>query len=132
MPFVPALLVKLSLILVLGLTVVGLMRGFSPAARHLVLLATLAASLALPVVMLVSPQWKVALLPSSGSASSASAVDPGAKNDKLITSYLATSNATSDSRPSPAHTVSAASSVQPPENTESLSSSTRSACDSRL
>lgn len=102
MPFVPALLVKLSLILVLGLIVVGLMRGFSPAARHLVLLATLAASLALPVVMLVSPQWKVALLPSSGSASSASVVDPGAKNDKLITSYLATSNANPDSRPSPA------------------------------
>ena len=66
----PALLAKLTLILALGLIVSATLRSSSPSLRHLVLLATLASGLALPVVMLMSPRWNVPLLASSSSARS--------------------------------------------------------------
>jgi beta-lactamase regulating signal transducer with metallopeptidase domain/DUF4097 and DUF4098 domain-containing protein YvlB len=64
-PFIPALLLKLTLILALGLIIAATLRASSPSLRHLVLFATLASSLALPVTMLLSPRWNVQLLPSS-------------------------------------------------------------------
>jgi beta-lactamase regulating signal transducer with metallopeptidase domain len=62
-PFIPALLAKLTIILALGLVVAATVRSFSPSLRHLVLFATLASCLALPFVMLMSPQWNVPILP---------------------------------------------------------------------
>jgi beta-lactamase regulating signal transducer with metallopeptidase domain len=64
-PFIPALLAKLTLILALGLIVAATLRASSPSLRHLVLFATLASCLALPAIMLLSPEWNVRLLPSS-------------------------------------------------------------------
>ena len=63
-PFILALLVKLTLILALGLLVAASLRVSAPSLRHLVLFATLASCLALPALMLLSPQWDVQLLPS--------------------------------------------------------------------
>jgi beta-lactamase regulating signal transducer with metallopeptidase domain len=62
-PFVAALLLKVTLILTLALVVVAVMRAFAPSVRHVILLGALGAGLALPVLMAVSPQWNVALLP---------------------------------------------------------------------
>jgi beta-lactamase regulating signal transducer with metallopeptidase domain/DUF4097 and DUF4098 domain-containing protein YvlB len=64
-PFIPALLAKLTLILALGLLIAATLRSSAPSLRHLVLFATLASCLALPAIMLLSPQWNVQLLPSS-------------------------------------------------------------------
>lgn len=88
MSLVPALLVKVTLVLAVGLLVVAMMRSFTPSARHLVLLGCLGASLVLPIAMLVSPQWKVAILDSSA-VTDAEAFAPAAPPDKLVTAYLA-------------------------------------------
>ena len=79
--FVPAVLAKVSLIFAAGLIIAGLMRGMSPAVRHLVLLASLVCGLTLPAVMAISPRWNVGVLPSTapGFVTSAS---PGG-TDKL-------------------------------------------------
>ena len=69
--FIPALLIKLTLILAVGLTVAAVLRSLSPSLRHLVLFATLASGLSLPLVMFISPQWNVPVLPRSLSATSA-------------------------------------------------------------
>jgi beta-lactamase regulating signal transducer with metallopeptidase domain len=63
--FIPVLLVKLTLIFAAGLTVAAILRSSSPSLRHIILFATLASGLLLPLVMLLSPQWNVALLPAS-------------------------------------------------------------------
>jgi beta-lactamase regulating signal transducer with metallopeptidase domain len=68
MSFVPVLLAKLTLILVLGLLAVAFLRDFGPSLRHLILYAAIVSGLMLPVVMVVSPQWSVAVLPRSSSA----------------------------------------------------------------
>ncbi len=62
-PFVVALLAKLTLILAAGLIVTAALRRASPAIRHLVLLATIVCGLTLPAAMLISPSWDVAVLP---------------------------------------------------------------------
>lgn len=61
--FIPALLIKLTIILSLGLVVSAMLRSMSPSFRHLVLYATLASCVALPFAMLMSPQWNVPVLP---------------------------------------------------------------------
>lgn len=66
-PFVPALLAKLTLIFALGLIIAATLRGLSPSLRHLILFATLAGGLALPLAMFMSPQWNVPVLPRSSS-----------------------------------------------------------------
>ena len=66
--FIPALLIKLSIILSLGLIAASMLRSLSPSFRHLVLYATLASCVALPFAMLMSPQWNVPLLPRAPSA----------------------------------------------------------------
>lgn len=75
--FVPALLAKVTAVLALGLIAVFLMRAFAPSLRHVVLLATLGAALALPVVMTISPQWRVAILPAETSVSADPRSDAG-------------------------------------------------------
>ncbi|HEV7389640.1 MAG TPA: M56 family metallopeptidase [Gemmatimonadaceae bacterium] len=75
-PFIPALLAKLTLIFATGLIVAGAMRGSAPSLRHLVLLATLTCGLTLPVIMLLSPRWNVALLPQSSPVLSSAALAP--------------------------------------------------------
>jgi beta-lactamase regulating signal transducer with metallopeptidase domain len=72
-PFIVALLTKLTLILMLGLIVAATLRSLSPSFRHLILFATLASSLALPLAMVMSPQWNVPVLPRSFSAATSSA-----------------------------------------------------------
>src|ERR1700687_2523828 len=64
-PLVLALLAKVTLIFSLGLIATATLRGFSPSLRHLILFAALAAGVALPVAMLLSPQWNVPVLPRS-------------------------------------------------------------------
>jgi beta-lactamase regulating signal transducer with metallopeptidase domain/DUF4097 and DUF4098 domain-containing protein YvlB len=73
-PFVLDLLVKVTLILAIGLSVAAIVRQSAPSLRHLVLFATVASSLVLPVVMGLSPRWDVPLLSSSLSRTS---VSPG-------------------------------------------------------
>jgi beta-lactamase regulating signal transducer with metallopeptidase domain len=63
--FLPVLLAKLTLILALGLIVAATLRSLSPSHRHLILVATLASGLALPVAMVLSPRWNVRVLPRS-------------------------------------------------------------------
>ena len=94
MSFVPALLVKATLVLALGLLLVAMMRSYTPSARHLVLLGCLGASVVLPVAMLVSPQWKVAILNSSA-VTDAGSFAHAARPDKRVTAYLAAPNALS-------------------------------------
>jgi beta-lactamase regulating signal transducer with metallopeptidase domain len=67
-PFIPALLAKLTLVLALGLIVAATLRSLSPSFRHLILFATLATGLALPLATLMSPQWNVPVLPRSFSS----------------------------------------------------------------
>ncbi len=62
-PFVSALFIKLTLIISLGLIVAATLRSLSPSFRHLILYATLASSVALPLAMWMSPQWDVPVLP---------------------------------------------------------------------
>jgi len=70
MSFAPALLAKLTLILAAGLLAAALLRSAAPSLRHLVLIATLACGLTLPVAMALSPQWKVPVLPQTAPATS--------------------------------------------------------------
>jgi len=63
-PFVLDLLAKVTLILVIGLSIAATVRASAPSLRHLVLFATIACCLALPVVMGLSPRWDIPLLPS--------------------------------------------------------------------
>src|SRR5690349_23373797 len=63
--FIPALLVKVTLIFAAGLLVAVAMRRASSSIRHLVLLATLVCGVTLPALMLISPSWKVGVLPQS-------------------------------------------------------------------
>lgn len=72
--FVPSMLAKLTILLALGLVVTIFLRGFSPSLRHVALLATLCAAIALPALTLVSPEWRVALLPAQSKSASATAV----------------------------------------------------------
>jgi len=83
--FVPVLLAKLTLILALGLVVAATLRSLSPSHRHLILVATLASGLALPIAMVSSPQWNVPILSrslssalslTSGGAAASSSNDP--------------------------------------------------------
>ena len=67
-PFIPALLAKLTLVLALGLIVAATLRSLSPSLRHLILVAAFGSSLALPLAMLMSPQWNVPMLPRSFSS----------------------------------------------------------------
>jgi len=69
--FVPSLLAKLTILLSLGLVAAMCLRRFSPAFRHVALLATLCGAIALPALMLVSPEWRVAFLPAQSNATSA-------------------------------------------------------------
>src|SRR5437868_12622614 len=62
-PFAIELLAKLTLILAAGLIVTGGLRGASASIRHLIVLATIVCGLTLPVAMLISPSWDVAVLP---------------------------------------------------------------------
>ena len=59
----PELLAKVTLIFAGGLLFSAIMRQASSAVRHLVLLAALVCGLTLPVVMMLSPQWEVRVLP---------------------------------------------------------------------
>jgi beta-lactamase regulating signal transducer with metallopeptidase domain/DUF4097 and DUF4098 domain-containing protein YvlB len=61
--FVLVFLAKLTLVLALGLSVVSVLRSSAPSVRHLVLLATVACGLALPLAAVTLPQWRVAVLP---------------------------------------------------------------------
>src|SRR3954468_21228816 len=72
-PFVLDLIAKVSFVLVVGLLVAGGMRTAAPSVRHLVLSATIASSLALPIVMRLSPRWDIPLLPA-----------PVAKSESLV------------------------------------------------
>jgi beta-lactamase regulating signal transducer with metallopeptidase domain/DUF4097 and DUF4098 domain-containing protein YvlB len=60
--FIPALLIKLTLILTLGILLTSALKSAAPSLRHLVLFATLASCLVLPLAMRVSPSWDVAVL----------------------------------------------------------------------
>jgi beta-lactamase regulating signal transducer with metallopeptidase domain len=66
--FIPALLVKATVIFAAGFVVVAAMRTVSSSIRHLVLLATLVCGLTLPAMMLVSPRWDVRVLPRSSAS----------------------------------------------------------------
>lgn len=61
--FIPALLVKLTLILTVGLVIAASLRAYTPSLRHLILFATISSGLALPVVMLLTPRWDAPILP---------------------------------------------------------------------
>ena len=67
--FVPDLLIKLTLLLAAGLAIASLVRGAAASLRHLVLFATLASALALPMVMLLAPRWEVPVLPNTAGVS---------------------------------------------------------------
>lgn len=68
--FLPSLLARITILLALGLVIAICLRASSPALRHIVLLATLCGTIALPALMLVSPDWRVALLPPPSNARS--------------------------------------------------------------
>ena len=94
MPFIPELLAKLTVILAVGLIAAASLRSLSPSLRHLILFATLAMGLALPLAMLMSPQWNVPVLPRTPSA----AVSPNTEANPLGDPRVLTS--ATNSRPS--------------------------------
>ena len=61
-----ALLVKATLLLALGLLVATRIRRSAHELRHMVLLATIGATLALPFALIAAPHWDAPLLPSEG------------------------------------------------------------------
>jgi beta-lactamase regulating signal transducer with metallopeptidase domain len=67
-PFILALLTKLTLILTLGVVMAATFRSASPSLRHLILFASIASCVVLPLAIWMSPQWNVAMLPRSLSA----------------------------------------------------------------
>ena len=88
-PLVSALLIKLTLILSLGLAVAATLRAFSPSFRHLVLYATLASGAALPLVMWISPQWNVGVLPRSIAGANALTIETEARpSNKALTTQV--------------------------------------------
>jgi beta-lactamase regulating signal transducer with metallopeptidase domain len=74
-PFILALLTKLTLILTLGVLIAATFRGASPSLRHLILFASIASCVVLPLAIWMSPQWNVAVLPRSLSTALSSAND---------------------------------------------------------
>jgi beta-lactamase regulating signal transducer with metallopeptidase domain len=86
--FVPALLIKLSLILSLGLILSTMLRSIGPSFRHLVLYATLASCVALPFAMLMSPQWNVAVLPRESSGALQGTTNTTASNSVLTAKVI--------------------------------------------
>ena len=86
-PFIAALLAKLTVILGAGLIATAILRSASPSLRHLALLATIVCGLTLPVAMLISPTWDVAILPRSANLPSSRIGIPAsgvAQNDNPI------------------------------------------------
>src|SRR3954469_5240810 len=61
--FIPALLIKVTIVLAVGLTIVAVLRAAAPSLKHIVLFATLTSTLLLPLAMAVSPSWNVPVLP---------------------------------------------------------------------
>src|SRR3954464_8928511 len=96
-PFVTALLLKVTLILALALVAAAALRSLAPALRHVVLFGALGVSLALPLLMAVSPQWKVALLPrappAAGAPVPASTVDANPRGSLAEPRFVPRGNA---------------------------------------
>jgi len=94
--FIPALLLKLTLILALGLVVAATLRAAAPSLRHLILFAAIASSLALPVVMLLAPRWDARILPaplavnvaSPAGSPLASPTNPGGSGSALTATVI--------------------------------------------
>src|SRR5512132_3742447 len=63
--FIPAVLAKLTVILAIGIMVAASSKNLAPSLRHLILFAVLSCSLALPVVMLLTPPLNAPILPRS-------------------------------------------------------------------
>lgn len=110
--FIPAVLVKLTLILMLGLVVAASLRAAAASLRHLILFATICSGLALPVVMLLTPRWDATVLPApsaltaahgSGSAPGSAAKSGG--SDVSLGDPRTSSQQTSTSTASPALTA---------------------------
>lgn len=80
-PFVAALIIKLTLVLMCGLLISATSRGLSSSVRHLILYAALVSGALLPLAMWMSPNWNVPVLPREFSTALSSASDPrlGAK-----------------------------------------------------
>jgi beta-lactamase regulating signal transducer with metallopeptidase domain len=103
-PFIPAVLVKLTVILVAGLIAVKVMHAASASVRHLVLLATLICGLTLPVAMVLSPRWDVPLVPES-SVNALSISSPAPLSD-LTGSVVSAASRSDGTVAIPVHTVS--------------------------
>ena len=71
--FAVDLLAKLTVLVVFGLTLKALMRNMPASLRYGVLLATLGASVALPVLMSVSPAWEIRVLPANSASDTGNA-----------------------------------------------------------
>ena len=63
MDVVPELLIRVSMLLVMGLGTAALMSRASAATRHAVLLMSLAGSLVFPLAIPVAPRWELGVLP---------------------------------------------------------------------
>ena len=62
--FIISLAIRLTVLLVVGGIAVLIARRWTSATRHIVIAATLACVIALPLMMLLVPEWRVAVLPS--------------------------------------------------------------------
>lgn len=93
-PFILALLTKLTLILALGVLAAAIFRSASPSLRHLILFASIASCVVLPLVIWMSPQWNVAVLPRSLST----ALSPANGQSSGLNSEHGQSNPLADSR----------------------------------
>jgi beta-lactamase regulating signal transducer with metallopeptidase domain/DUF4097 and DUF4098 domain-containing protein YvlB len=80
--FIPALLIKLTTILAVGLIIVGALRAASPSLKHIVLFATLTSALLLPVAMALSPSWNVPVLPQASTQMRAPAIAIAGSTDR--------------------------------------------------
>src|SRR3954471_17793802 len=83
-PFVFDLVLKLTVTMVVGLAVAAALRGSAPSLRHLVLFATIASGLALPIVMLLSPRFDLPLLPPDATAAALSSSAPAVMTTATI------------------------------------------------
>jgi len=98
-PFVVMLLIKATTVLCIGAVVAFAFRDAAASVRHAVWALTLAAALALPLGMIATPAWRVAVLPSM---SSSAATEGNAGSGSAATT--ATGNASTSAEGSAATT----------------------------
>src|SRR4051812_45949783 len=110
-PFITELLVKVTIVLVAAILVTAALRALAPVLRHTVLLGALGTCLVLPVLIAVSPQLQVALLPPASVAASPAA--PGTIDANTLASLATPRTVSASESTSPVGAIGRQGQLQP-------------------